>query len=821
MGVEGDAGLVQPGVRLAVVGVILPRAVGSVVCGRADQADLVAVVDGRRAGQGELQDGHAAQALEGVVPVVVGISVERLVVLIGTVVEHEEGAAGIMAAQQVHHGVEGFGRVALHQVEQALVELRGHQRLDDARAAARVVVVVNERLVAPEAQHGRAELVVHRGVPLIAQQPGGGVAPFLADDVAFRVGGAHGHAEAFPIVIVGVGGCAGVNIPAHIQAPAIGVPGFHPVHGDWVARARPDEVAHFLVGRIQLGQAVEAKPACVGSAAGCAVAADAGAGAGWHVGEVVPVAVFTVLALASAYRSVIAIAVEVDAVRRGVVEDAIQHDVHAASVGFLDKQLEQRQVAKVIVNDAVIGSIVLVVGWRLKDRVEVDGSDAQVFEVIQLVQHTLQVAAVEVLAPDEVARTARVARVADRLVPVRLVGAEDAAALIVERRAGRGVIGGVAIAEAVGEDLVEDGVLDPIGGGVVWIVDGKLPGVILGFIEGLAPAAGAAGIIFVVIGIAAVNGNEAVPIDGGVGAGRQGHFPPIIGCIAGREVQVVDVLHIQAVVPDAHPGSREVVAGGAQAQRHRGASDHRAAGGAVERIAAVVAQLAPPDVVIVGGAAFAGPAGRSLNDGDLVRGVELLGRGIIPVLGLVIGGHSVVDAFAASPLRSEELQVDRVAGRHANIAKRDCQAQALAVAPGHFGAGHVGLAAAANATPIHTRARIEVRAIPDAQLGPAIICRAEDITADHVIWQDLGGGDDGGCAEILVGGGVSPSDGIGPRVIVAAARLGIYGHAQLAHRQGGIIVGHWDIHVQRVVRGPDMQGGHIGPPDGVHIARAR
>ena len=248
MGVEGDAGLVQPGVRLAVVGVILPRAVGSVVCGRADQADLVAVVDGRRAGQGELQDGHAAQALEGVVPVVVGISVERLVVLIGTVVEHEEGAAGIMAAQQVHHGVEGFGRVALHQVEQALVELRWHQRLDHAGAAARVVVVVNERLVAPEAQHGRAELVVHRGVPLIAQQPGGGVAPFLADDVALGVGGAHGHAEAFPIVVVGVGGGAGVNIPAHIQAPAIGVPVFHPVHGDWLARARPDEVAHFLVG---------------------------------------------------------------------------------------------------------------------------------------------------------------------------------------------------------------------------------------------------------------------------------------------------------------------------------------------------------------------------------------------------------------------------------------------------------------------------------------------------------------------------------------------------------------------------------------------
>ena len=86
-GVERCAAFIQPGEGLTVVGVVLPLSTG--ISHGANQADLVTVVDGRRAGHGHLHGYSAFEALDGVTPVIVGVRVEGWVVRIGVVVEHE------------------------------------------------------------------------------------------------------------------------------------------------------------------------------------------------------------------------------------------------------------------------------------------------------------------------------------------------------------------------------------------------------------------------------------------------------------------------------------------------------------------------------------------------------------------------------------------------------------------------------------------------------------------------------------------------------------------------------------------------------------
>jgi len=73
-----------------------------------------------------------------------------------------------------------------------------------------------------------------------------------------------------------------------------------------------------------------------------------------------------------------------------------------------------------------------------KDRVQVDGRDAEVAQVIQFLGHAVQVAAFETVD-------------GGRRIPA------------FKRQVGRWIA--LALGETVGEDLVEDGVLYPVGGG--------------------------------------------------------------------------------------------------------------------------------------------------------------------------------------------------------------------------------------------------------------------------------------------------------------------------------------------------------------------
>ena len=105
--------------------------------------------------------------------------------------------------------------------------------------------------------------------------------------------------------------------------------------------------------------------------------------------------------------------------------------------------------AKVGVDVAVILRVVLVVGGRDEDRIEVDRVDPQLVEVIELVDDALQVSAVVL------------ARVITRWRTVPVVDVHDLSA-VVGVLAGHDVVARVAVAEPVREDLVHHRALGPL-----------------------------------------------------------------------------------------------------------------------------------------------------------------------------------------------------------------------------------------------------------------------------------------------------------------------------------------------------------------------
>ena len=125
------AGFIQPGVRLAVVGVVLPDA-AAVLGDRSHQADFVTVVNSWRAGHGHLHQSRALQFFNCGDPVVVWIQVIGRFQRVGVFVQHKHSTVGIVAAEEVHHGIKRFRGVAFLQVEDALVELAHVKRCQGA-----------------------------------------------------------------------------------------------------------------------------------------------------------------------------------------------------------------------------------------------------------------------------------------------------------------------------------------------------------------------------------------------------------------------------------------------------------------------------------------------------------------------------------------------------------------------------------------------------------------------------------------------------------------------------------------------------------------
>ncbi len=358
---------------------------------------------------------------------------------------------------------------------------------------------------------------------------------------------------------------------------------------------------------MQHGQAVIAEPALV-------VARAAG---GVVVVEVVPVAGGGTERLARAVvAGVAAVAIEVEAIGRGVVEDAIDDEVHAAGVQGGDEGVEVGLCAQRRVDAQVVVGVVAVVAAAVEDGRGVDGVEAGGLQVVELVDEALQVAAVELRAVLVLVRP-RLARVADERVPRLaqqgvLVAVEDRAA---GRAAGAAVVVAlVAVAEAVGEDLVDDGVLQPGGRLEGGVVDGDLEALGPLAVAGRARAAlvqvvvGAAVVVAVVVHVQPVGDGEVVVEDGRRGGRGQIDLP--VGAPAGVVDEGHGVVHRpggtlrgRVIGVDAQGDAVHVVGGGVEAQGHGRPGGHRAEGRAVVAVEAVVVQVVPLHVAVVDGVA--------------------------------------------------------------------------------------------------------------------------------------------------------------------------------------------------------------------------
>ena len=416
-----------------------------------------------------------------------------------------------MAVEQVHERVVGGVGVVLADRGQA-----GQERgwLDGAAAVGEALGV--EGLRRQEAQHGVPEPVVHGRVEAVAAdhpEQGAVLLPRLGDRERVRVDVLDDLPERLPVA-VGEGGVAG-----HVEPPAAGA-GLDPVLRDAVVGGQ--EVRLDLGLRlVEDGDAVEAEPALVARRVGDAGAAHARAAARGRVGEHEPLAVRRAGRFAGARRGVVVVAVEQRAVGRHVVEHAVEDHPDPPLGRVLDEVVEVLLGAEVGIDLRVVLGVVRVVRPGVEDRVEVDRRDAQRVEVGELLVDAPQVAAhvvaaTRLLAGAAVVEARRALRVGHRVVAAVALGqrvpVELQDRIVVADVAGLRVVVGPAVPEPVREDLVDDRVLRPCGGGEALVVLRERPAQVLGVVGRAAEAAVERGrVVGVVVRVGAVGDDEPVP----------------------------------------------------------------------------------------------------------------------------------------------------------------------------------------------------------------------------------------------------------------------------------------------------------------------
>ena len=124
---------------------------------------------------------------------------------------------------------------------------------------------------------------------------------------------------------------------------------------------------------------------------------------------------------------------ELEEAAAGVVEDAVQHHADAAGVRRVEQLAQRRVAAQHRVHLVVVVRVIAMVRARLEDRVEVDGVDPQVGQVVQVLGHAEQIAALVAVGRGRRAPRLQVAGLRHAVGP----------------------------GETIREDLVENGVLDP------------------------------------------------------------------------------------------------------------------------------------------------------------------------------------------------------------------------------------------------------------------------------------------------------------------------------------------------------------------------
>ena len=246
--------------------------------------------------------------------------------------------------------------------------------------------------------------------------------------------------------------------------------------------ARDDEVHIGGIGLVDVRQRVKVPPAVVFVRV---------------IPKVIPRVIRRLLGLVRPERAVLRAPVEVDAVAARVTEHAVEDDANAARTRFLYERAKILDVAEHGVDLMIVPRIVMMVALGLKDGVKVDARDAKIGEVVELADDPLEVSAEKVVG-DDLLRI-RVFEIHGIVRPVRPNDRAFLADDLVPRAR-----------EPIREDLIHDGVLEPIGRVRALVVDRHL----IRSGRGAAERADAAEHLFVVaveIGAAFRRDDEIVP----------------------------------------------------------------------------------------------------------------------------------------------------------------------------------------------------------------------------------------------------------------------------------------------------------------------
>ena len=316
------------------------------------------------------------------------------------------------------------------------------------------------------------EGVVHHGVEDVGLHEVAGVAPQLADDVGVGLHGLHALVEHLPEPERNfVGDVEPHTVAVHVLEPELG--GIEQVGHESDVRLGVLHVLDAVLGGVrarqvvvQVRQVTEAPPTVV-VVLRLPRSLHVGPARGQGLLELVPIVGRARLALLDG------ILERPVRIARVVVDD-VEDDADAHRVCQLHERLELIVGAEVRIDLAEVGGVVLVRALRFEQRIEVDRGDAEFLQVVELLLHAFDIAAVErhpvaaVRSPRALGERCHVVPVLHQMVVLLVLEIElgprrwlRLLALVVPLREVL-VVGGRAVAEAVRVDLVDDAVLHPV-----------------------------------------------------------------------------------------------------------------------------------------------------------------------------------------------------------------------------------------------------------------------------------------------------------------------------------------------------------------------
>ena len=183
----------------------------------------------------------------------------------------------------------------------------------------------------------------------------------------------------------------------------------------------------------------------------------------WPLLEGIPVIIGAVRTLRYAQRGVCALCIKVLAVVAGMIENAVQHDANAQVLCLLTESPEIPLAAQHGINLFVISGVISMVAVRLEYGAEIDGGNAQRFQIWEFLLYAGQIPAKVVMV---LRFSVPVGKEGQTFIPVRMKSSFSQQT---------GQAGRACPPEAVWKDLIGHTPSEPVGGGKGGVVNCLLP----------------------------------------------------------------------------------------------------------------------------------------------------------------------------------------------------------------------------------------------------------------------------------------------------------------------------------------------------------